>query len=221
MEENRRRGREAPEFELVDALRDVFEEGRYFDVFVEYAKAGQEDILCRITAVNRGPEPAPIHVLPHLWYRNTWSWGYDRPRPELRAIGPGRGLHRAPPPGRALVVRGWREGARPRARRCCSPRTRPTPSGCSGHANATPYVKDGIHEAVVHGLLDRVNPEQAAPRSPRTSRPSWHPARRSRCGCAFPTRHTTIPLPTLSRSLQQRIAEADEFYAAIQPPGPE
>jgi len=87
VEENRLRGREASEFELVDALRDAFGEGRYFDVFVEYAKADQEDILCRITAVNRGPEPVPIHVLPHLWYRNTWSWGYGRPRPELRAVG--------------------------------------------------------------------------------------------------------------------------------------
>ena len=77
----------------MDALRDVFDEGRYFDVFVEYAKAGQEDILCRITAVNRGPEPAPIHVLPHLWYRNDWSWGYGRARPVLRAIGPRRSLH--------------------------------------------------------------------------------------------------------------------------------
>ena len=64
LEENRRRSRDAPEFELLDALRDVFDEGRYFDLFVEYAKASQEDILCRITAINRGPEPAPIHLLP-------------------------------------------------------------------------------------------------------------------------------------------------------------
>ena len=81
VEENRRRGREAPEFELIDALRDVFEKNRYFDVFVEYAKAGQEDILCRISVVNRGPDPAPVHVLQHLWARNTCSWGYNAARP--------------------------------------------------------------------------------------------------------------------------------------------
>lgn len=70
-DENRRRGRHAPEFELWDALQDVFAENRYFDVFVEYAKADQEDILCRISVINRGPAPAPIRVLPHLWCRNT------------------------------------------------------------------------------------------------------------------------------------------------------
>ncbi|MGD8792188.1 MAG: glucosidase, partial [Anaerolineae bacterium] len=89
VEENRRRGPDAPEFELVDALRQAFEEGRYFDVFIEYAKEDEEDILCRITAVNRGADPAPIHLLPHIWFRNTWAWGYDRPKPSLRAAGPG------------------------------------------------------------------------------------------------------------------------------------
>ncbi|MGB9605381.1 MAG: glucosidase, partial [Bryobacteraceae bacterium] len=67
VDENRRRGKGEPEFELIDALRETFAAGRYFDVFIEYAKAGEEDILCRITAVNRGPDPAPIHILPHLW----------------------------------------------------------------------------------------------------------------------------------------------------------
>ncbi|MCP4205988.1 MAG: hypothetical protein GY767_02925, partial [Shimia sp.] len=75
VQENAQRDRHAPEFELIDALRDCFAENRYFDVFIEYAKADQEDILCRISVINRGPEAAPIHVLPHLWYRNTWSWG--------------------------------------------------------------------------------------------------------------------------------------------------
>ena len=83
--ENGRRSKTDPEFELIDALADAFAENRYFDVFIEYAKVGEEDILCRITAVNRAPDPAPIHILPHIWYRNTWSWGYDRPRPRLQA----------------------------------------------------------------------------------------------------------------------------------------
>jgi len=91
IEENRRRGRNSPEFELIDALRDEFGDSRYFDVFVEYAKADQEDILCRISVVNRGPDPAPIHVLPHLWYRNTWSWGHNSDRPEIRALDAGTG----------------------------------------------------------------------------------------------------------------------------------
>ena len=70
-----------PEFELMDT--GVFNENRYFDVFVEYAKAAPEDILIRITAYNRGPESAALHLLPTLWFRNTWSWGGDASRPRL------------------------------------------------------------------------------------------------------------------------------------------
>jgi hypothetical protein len=82
--ENRRRGRSEPEYELLDT--GVFTEDRYFDVTVEYAKAEPEDILIRMTATNRGPGAAPLHLLPTLWFRNTWAWGYDDRRPELRAI---------------------------------------------------------------------------------------------------------------------------------------
>jgi len=82
VEENRKRGKGQPEFELLDT--GVFEENRYFDVFVEYAKADVEDILIRITAVNRGPEAATLHLLPSLWFRNTWSWGRDSRRPSAR-----------------------------------------------------------------------------------------------------------------------------------------
>jgi len=82
LEENRRRSKEQPEFELLDT--GVFEENRYFDVFVEYAKADVEDILIRITAVNRGPQSAELQLLPSLWFRNTWSWGKDPRRPSMR-----------------------------------------------------------------------------------------------------------------------------------------
>ncbi|MEK7785197.1 MAG: glucosidase, partial [Chloroflexota bacterium] len=81
--ENRGRDKHALEFELVDT--GVFHENRYFDVFVEYAKAGPDDILIRLTAINRGPEAAPLHILPTLWFRNTWSWGRDSRRPALAA----------------------------------------------------------------------------------------------------------------------------------------
>src|SRR5436305_8549899 len=74
VDENRRRGLGAPELELMDI--GVFNEDRYFDVFVEYAKASENDILIRLTIANRGPEPASCDVLPSLWFRNTWSWGY-------------------------------------------------------------------------------------------------------------------------------------------------
>src|SRR5205823_1081560 len=81
VEENRRRERSAPEYELLDT--GVFDDDRYFDVFVEYAKADVEDILIRIQVFNRGPEQAQLHLLPTIWFRNRWSWGYPNPHPEL------------------------------------------------------------------------------------------------------------------------------------------
>src|SRR5262245_60018251 len=83
VDENARRGRDAPEFELLDT--GVFDEGRYFDVIVEYAKAGIDDILVRVTAVNRGPAAATLHLLPTLWFRNTWDWDVGEARPRLSA----------------------------------------------------------------------------------------------------------------------------------------
>jgi hypothetical protein len=84
LEENRRRGFDDREYELIDT--GLFDDGRYFDVFIEYAKAAPDDILMRITAVNKGPEPATLHLLPQFWARNNWSWRKDVPRPEIRAV---------------------------------------------------------------------------------------------------------------------------------------
>src|SRR2546421_3008300 len=84
VEENRRRGKGEPEFELLDT--GVFDDDRYFDVFVEYAKLDVEDILVRVRLINRGPEEATVHLLPHLWFRNTWSWDGKSARPQLRRV---------------------------------------------------------------------------------------------------------------------------------------
>ncbi len=74
IDENRRRGRKDPEYEIQDT--GIFNENKYFDVFIEYAKSSPKIFLLKITVVNRGPEAAPLHVLPHIWFRNTWDWGY-------------------------------------------------------------------------------------------------------------------------------------------------
>ena len=89
LETNRNRGKEEPEYELIDTC--VFSEDRYFDVTMEYAKVDPLDILIRVSVTNHGPEAAPIHVLPTLWYRNTWAWGYDDRRPQLTAVKPEQG----------------------------------------------------------------------------------------------------------------------------------
>ena len=86
--ENAARGLDQREFELADT--GAFDGGRYFDVAIDYAKAGVDDLCMRITATNRGPDAAPLHILPHVWFRNIWSWDQDAARPEMKADGAGR-----------------------------------------------------------------------------------------------------------------------------------
>ena len=121
VETNRRRGRHEFEYELLDT--GVFDEDRYFDVFVEYAKASPEDILIQITVANRGPEAATLHVLPTLWFRNTWSWG-GRCAPAGAPAG--RPRRRGRDRGLASGARASGSLLRRRRARCSSPRTRPT-----------------------------------------------------------------------------------------------
>jgi hypothetical protein len=155
VEENKRRGRAAPEFELLDT--GVFNESRYFDVYIEYAKADVEDVLIKITAVNRGPESAPLHLLPSLWFRNTWSWGRDLRRPVARKAAD-------VPHSRCVEIQHWQYGKRWLL--------------CAGQAellftenetnfarlfnsrNRSPYVKDAFHEYVIRGNKGAVNPQQ-------------------------------------------------------------
>jgi hypothetical protein len=215
LKENRRRGRDAPEFELLDALRDVFDEGRYFDLFVEYAKAGQEDILCRITAINRGPEPAPIHLLPHLWYRNDWSWGYGRSRPELRAIGPGVVFTEH----RHLGQRWWYvDGEGDATAALLFTENETNLERLFNLPNTTPYVKDGIHEAVVRARLDRVNPEQVGTKVAAHFQAIVAPGGAFTVRVRFADAPHKNPFASFDTVFQRRIAEADEFYAAIQRP---
>jgi hypothetical protein len=147
---NRHRGRKALEYELLDT--GVFDDDRYFDVFVEYAKAAPEDILLRVTVCNRGREPAMLHVLPTVWFRNTWAWGGYQPRPSLRQMdpsGPVVAMH--PELGDRFVYAG---GAPPwlfTENETNAERFGLTP-------NRRPYVKDGINNYIVQGHAGAVNP---------------------------------------------------------------
>ncbi|HEX2664660.1 MAG TPA: hypothetical protein VHM93_17650 [Candidatus Acidoferrum sp.] len=153
VEENARRGRGQPEFELLDT--GIFSDGRYFDVFVEYAKADVEDILIRITAFNRGPAAVPLHVLPQFWFRNTWSWGKDLRRPIARIA--------AGSPGSACVeLQHWQYG-----KRWLISAGNPdllfteNETNCArlfNGANRSPYVKDAFHEYLIRGNKGAVNP---------------------------------------------------------------
>ena len=156
VQENKRRGKSQPEFELLDT--GVFNESRYFDMFVEYAKADAEDILVRITAVNRGPDAATLHVLPTLWFRNTWSWGKDLRRPHVRAS---TNL----PSVIAAELEHWKYGKRWLL--CAGkPQLLFTENETNfarlfNGRNRTPYVKDAFHEYVIGGNKSAVNPDQA------------------------------------------------------------
>jgi len=167
VEENRRRGRDAPEFELLDT--GVFEGNRYFDIFVEYAKATAEDILVRITAHNRGPDAAEVHLLPTLWFRNTWSWGRDPDRPVLSRAQSGKAPVAAIEAQHKYYDTRWllcEAGPEPGA---ASERGAPellfTENDTNyrrlfGVDNHSPYVKDSINDYLVHGARDAVNPAQ-------------------------------------------------------------
>jgi Mannosylglycerate hydrolase MGH1-like glycoside hydrolase domain/Glycosyl hydrolase family 63 C-terminal domain len=154
LEENQKRSRSQPEFELMDT--GIFAENRYFDVFVEYAKADVEDILIKITAVNRGPEAATIHLLPMAWFRNTWSWGKDLRRPVAR---------QAPvlPGAQCSELEHWQYG-----KRWLLCQGKPALLFTENETNfvklfnsrdRVSYTKDGFHEYIIHGNKSAVNPE--------------------------------------------------------------
>jgi hypothetical protein len=154
VEENRRRGKDQPEFELLDT--GIFNENRYFDVFAEYAKADTEDILIKITIANRGPDAANIRLLPTVWFRNTWSWGSSRRRPELHQarLGPDPviELNHNHPGNRWLHCEG-------------SPELLFTENETNTHRlfgveSSSPHVKDSINDYVVHGAREAVNPQR-------------------------------------------------------------
>ncbi|MBN8280872.1 MAG: glucosidase [Gammaproteobacteria bacterium] len=205
--ENARRGVGEPEFEITGT--GVFDDGRYFDVFVEYAQAEPEDILMRVTAVNRGPEPATLHLLPQLWFRNTWSWDPGRPRPQLADVDDGEVL--VEHPGGAGTCRLYVDGA---------------PELLFTH-NDTNFrrlqgldvpgpCKDAFHDRVVGGDQSATSAE---PRG--TKMAAWYrqevPARGSwEIRLRLCRKPVSLPFDGFAALVGRRRAEADEFYARVQ-----
>jgi hypothetical protein len=151
---NQRRNRGEMEYELLDT--GVFDGDRYFDLFVEYAKNTPEDFLIQISVCNRGPEAATLHVLPTIWFRNTWTWWPGSPKPALTQIVPGTSGARAV--GATHSELGNRclycEGEPP----LVFTENETNNERIFGTRNANRYVKDGIHDYVVHRRRDAVNP---------------------------------------------------------------
>jgi hypothetical protein len=212
---NRARGRRAPEYELVDT--GVFDDDRYFDVFVEYAKASPDEILIRVTAHNRGLEAAPLHVLPHLWFRNTWWRNAETPRPTLeraQALGATVVCARHSELGtRYLYGEGTGE--------LLFTENETNTVRLSRQPSATPFVKDGIHDAIVHGRTGAVNPKGCGTKA------AFHyqlevaggatRAIRLRFG-QEPMERGANPFAGFDALIAERRRQADAFYETIIPP---
>ena len=216
VETNRQRTRDELEFELLDT--GIFDEDRYFDVLVEYAKASPEDILIRVSATNRGPEPAQLHILPQLWFRNTWWLETEAPRPELHeGIAPDglRAVHANHPllGERVLYFQGtpqllFTENETNRQR-------------LFGEQNTFPYVKDAFHDYLVSGKEQAVNPAQKGTKSAAhyslTLMPGETQVIRLRlCEAGISTKNN--PFGTqYDKTFKARQVEADEFYEVVTP----
>jgi Mannosylglycerate hydrolase MGH1-like glycoside hydrolase domain len=221
IEENRARGREGGEFEIADA--GAFDEGRYFDVTVEYAKGAPDDVLIRLTIANRASEAATVHVLPTIWFRNTWAWGRTGEgywkRPTIRASDGSGGIvaeheslglfHFAAQATDATGAREWlfTENETNAAR-------------LFGAANLSPFVKDAFHEYVVHGRRDAVNPARAGTKA------AAHYGLEVPAGGEVSIRlrlfdEEDAPPEVFGAEFDQtfesRIEEAEEFYASVIP----
>ena len=212
--ENARRGRGEGEFELIDALGDQWREGRYFDVFIEYAKADPNDLLCRITAVNRGPDEAELHILPHVWFRNRWSWGYPTRRPELRAVGDSliriRDDH--------LGERWWRADVRPHEPTLLFTENATNAERLFGSPNAEPFVKDAFHETIVNGRSGRVNPDRVGTKAAAHYRSMVAPGESMVVRVRFAPEAMDDPFGDFDVIIARRIAETDEFYDELHAP---
>jgi hypothetical protein len=206
VEGNRRRGRDEPELELVDL--GVFDGGRYFDVFVEYAKAAPNDVAFRIRAVNRGPEAAPLEILPHVWFRNTWAWEKSAPRPSLRREGGGEVALEHPTMGRFTA---YFDGS-PELVFCENETNHRRLFGASGPA----HPKDAIGDYVVGG--DRAAPNAEGRGTKSAARYRFDvPA-----GGEVTVRGRLLQgemngaVAGVDAVVDERLREADEFYAELQ-----
>ena len=226
LDENRKRGGHGLEFELLDT--DIFSNNRYFDVFVEYGKVSSEDLCVRIEAVNRGDEPAPLHILPHLWFRNTWGWTDPPGPPPVICEGPetgeticliaddtyadrlknlqfeyrlGRRYLYAQAGGLSLFTENETNARR-----------------LYGVPNAHRYCKDAFHRAVVNGEQEAVNPDRTGTKACLDYQYTIPAGGSVVMRLRLAPEPLNAPLQDVDQIIARRRLEADEFYAAIHPP---
>jgi hypothetical protein len=208
VETNRRRSREEMEYELLDT--GIFDQDRYFDVFVEYAKADPEDVLVRISVHNRGPETAQLHVLPTLWFRNTWSWDSGKSKPVLGQIDKDK-IHASHPQLGDYTLQC--EGAA----ELLFTENESNASLLWGQPNPSPYVKDAFHQYVISAKQDAVSPSKSGTKA------AAHyllevPAGGSKVvRLRLSAKVASDAFATFDQVFDNRLADANEFYERITP----
>ncbi len=224
--ENGSRGCEDLEFELIDT--GVFDENRYFDIFIEYAKVDAEDICIRIEAINRGPEAAPLHILPHLWFRNGWSWGVERLPEPMITLGEGKG-------NTVCLIADDARLSSPRhllfdyhlGRRYLYSNGGGKPLFTNNETNKerlwnlpneSPYVKDAFHRYMVEGEKGAVNPEPFGTKAAISHYfPAVLPGESAIVRLRLSPHSLEDPLGNVDSMIDKRKQETDQFYESIHP----
>ena len=225
IEENRRRQGQAGEFELLDT--GIFDDDRYFDIFIEYAKASPEDICIRLEVFNRGSEAAELHLLPHLWFRNTWAWS-DPPGPEPNIkLGPESSRHvslcaddSAALPLNNLQLHyslGQRYLYGPAGGRALFTNNETNNSRLYGTANRTPCVKDAFHRYIIHGE-PCVNFQHIGTKACLDYWDQVPPLGSIVLRLRMTPEKLSTPLDDVDKIIEERKREADEFYETVHPP---
>jgi hypothetical protein len=215
IEENSRRGRDMPEFELLDT--GIFDDNRYFDVFIEYAKSSPNDMLIRITAANRGPDAASLHLLPTLWFRNTWVWGCENescwPKPRLYQTDQGVISCEHVSLGRYKFCAG--PGTDGRMPQLLFTENETNFEKIFDSPNAKPYAKDAFHEYVVGGRAEAINPESKGTKAAAHYALEIPAGGEITINLRLYAEEESLPQvfgPEFDGVFAQRIREADEFY---------
>jgi len=208
LDTNKRRSREEMEYELLDT--GIFDDDRYFDVFVEYAKNDPEDVLVRITVWNRGPEAAQVHVLPTLWFRNTWQVEPDEPKPQLQAAG-------------STDIRASVPGIEDYTLQCegavelLFTENETNANRLWGRPNPTPYVKDAFHEYVIHGNQGAVNPAHTGTKAAAHYVLDVAAGQSKVVRLRLSTKPSAHAFSSFDQIFAERLGDAEEFYHRITP----
>lgn len=198
-EENRKRGLQDPEYELIDT--GIFADDRFFEILIEYAKENEEDILCRLTVKNRGKEVAPLTLLPTIWFRNTWAWGETKEAKPALSEEQGHILLSHP-----LMGNTYLSLEKPEDLLFCD------------NEEKGPYPKDSLHHFVVSQEKNRVNPQKKGTKAAGLYSLQFKPGEEKQIHFRLSNKPQTNPFANASNLFAKRKEEADLFYAAIQPP---